>query len=96
VTSFEGGEIHVRLAGARIASQREEDLRHGVQEYLQVLEVEPDSIAWFSGIRKDDIIVAINQRRTANREQAEAAAGRSRSLLLTLQRGDRMLQLMLQ
>ena len=96
LSSFEGGEIHVRLAGSRIASQREEDLRHGVQEYLQVIDVEPDSIAWFSGIRKDDIIVAINQRRTANREQAEAAAGRSRSLLLTLQRGDRMLQLILQ
>ena len=96
LSSFEGGEIHVRLAGSRIASQREEDLRHGVQEYLQVIDVEPDSIAWFSGIRKDDIIVAINQRRTANREQAEAAAARSRSLLLTLQRGDRMLQLMLQ
>ncbi len=95
LTSFDGGEIHVRLAGARIVSQREEDLRHGVREYLQVLDVEADSIAWFSGLRKDDIIVAINQQRTANLEQAKAAAARRRSLLLTLQRGRSMLQLML-
>ncbi len=96
VPSIDGGEIHVRLAGARIGSIREDDIRRGVSEYLQVLEVEQDSIAWFSGIRADDIIVAINQRRATNVEQAKSAAARSRSLLLTLQRGDRMLQLLLQ
>jgi serine protease Do/serine protease DegQ len=95
VPTFDGGAIHVRLAGARIARVREEDLRHGVQEFLQVKKVEPDSIAWFSGIREDDILVAINQRRVSTREEAVAAAARSRSLLLTLQRGDRMLQLVL-
>jgi len=96
VPSVDGGEIHVRLAGARIGSIREDDIRRGVSEYLQVLEVEEDSIAWFSGIRPEDIIVAINQRRATNLEQARAAAARSRGLLLTLQRGDRMLQLLLQ
>jgi serine protease Do/serine protease DegQ len=96
VPSVDGGEIHVRLAGARIGSIREDDIRRGVSEYLQVLEVEEDSIAWFSGVRPEDIIVAINQRRATNLEQARAAAARSRGLLLTLQRGDRMLQLLLQ
>ncbi len=96
VPSLDGGEIHVRLAGARIGSIRDDDIRRGVSEYLQVLEVEQDSIAWFSGVRPDDILIAINQRRVSNLEQAKAAAARSRSLLLTLRRGDRMLQLLLQ
>ncbi len=96
IPSIDGGEIHVRLAGATIGSIREDDVRRGASEYLQVLEVEQDSIAWFSGIRPDDIIVAINRRRVTNLDQARAAAARSRGLLLTLQRGDRMLQLLLQ
>ena len=59
-----------------------------------VLEVEPGSGAWRSGLRDNDIILSINRVRIQSLEDVENAVARNASgLLLHIRRGDMELRL---
>ena len=95
VVSVDGSEISQHFSGARIGEIKETDIRKGLKEYLQVMSVEPGSAAWNIGLRKGDIIYALNKRLVETFEQAYAAVQSSRSLLLNIHRGDQAMYLLI-
>ena len=95
VVSVDGSEISLHFSGARIGEIKETDIRKGLKEYLQVMSVEPGSAAWNIGLRKGDIIYALNKRLVETFEQAYAAVQSSRSLLLNIHRGDQAMYLLI-
>ena len=95
VVTLDGSEFSYRLGGASIGEIKEIDIIEGRVEYLQVMDVVAGSQAWNSGLRKDDIIYSINKQLTETFEQAFAAAQRSRNLLLSIQRGDKAMYILL-
>lgn len=95
VVTVDGSEFSYRLAGAKIGEIRETDIRRGQVQYLQVVEIEPGSPGWNTGLRQDDIIHSINKVVVKTFEDAYAAANRSRALLLNIRRGDQALYVLL-
>ena len=59
------------------------------------MDVESDSHAWNTGIRKGDIIHSINKQQVKTFEAAFAAAKLSRSLLLNIQRGNQAMYILI-
>ena len=85
-----------KLAGAKIGEIRESSLQRGLVSYLQVVEVEPDSNAWDTGIRKGDILYSINKQLIRSHDEAfEAIESNSRGMILNIQRGNRELYLLI-
>ena len=95
VVTVDGSEFSYRLAGAKIGEIRETDIRRGQVQYLQVVEIEPGSPGWNTGLRQDDIIHSINKVVVKTFEDAYAAANRSRALLLNIRRGNQALYVLL-
>ncbi len=95
VVTVDGNEFSFRMAGSKIGEIKENDLKDGYVEFLQVMEVTPNSPAWNIGLREDDRIVSINKQRVKTFEEAYAAAQSSRVLLLNIQRGDQALFVLL-
>ncbi len=91
----DGSEFSFRLTGAKRGEIKEADIREGKVEYLQVMDVKPDSQAWNTGLRKDDIIYSINKQLVKTFEQAFAATKLSRSLLLNIQRGNQAMYILI-
>jgi serine protease Do/serine protease DegQ len=96
VVTVDGGEINYRLAGAKIGEIKETNIHTGQVEYLQVIDVLPGSPAWNTGLRAEDIIYSINKQVVSTFEEAYAAAGNSRALLLNVQRGDQAMYVLIQ
>ncbi len=88
IVTIDGQQISRHLAGATIGEIHQSDKVHGLQGFLQVLDVTPGSTAWNAGIRKNDVIYSINKQLVENFDDAYAAARTSRYLLLNIQRGD--------
>ena len=85
-----------KLAGATIGEIRESSLQRGEISYLQVIEVEIDSVAWDTGIREGDILYSINKQLIRNHAEALAAIeSNGRGMILNIQRGDRELYLLI-
>ncbi len=95
VVSIDGSEISYRLAGAKIGEIKETDIQAGKVEFLQVMDIEPDSMAWNTGLRKEDIIRSINKYPVKTFDDAYLAAKSSRALLINIQRGDQSLFVLL-
>lgn len=95
VATVDGSEIGYRLAGARIGEIRETDIRRGLIQYLQVVEIEPGSAGWNSGLRQHDIIHSINKIVVTSFEEAYAATSDSGVLLLNIRRGNQALYVLL-
>jgi Do/DeqQ family serine protease len=95
VVTIDGSEISYRLAGASIGEIKESDIRKGLRQFLKVMEVEPNSQAWHTGVRKDDIIYSINRQLAETFESAYAAARSSRNLLLNIHRGNQSMFLLI-
>lgn len=93
--TVDGSEISYRLAGARIGEIKETDIRTGPVQYLQVVDIEPGSAGWNTGLRKDDIIHSINKQVVKTFEEAYVAAKNSRALLINIQRGDQALYVLI-
>lgn len=93
--TVDGSEISYRLAGAKIGEIKETDIRTGPVQYLQVVDIEPGSAGWNTGLRKDDIIHSINKQVVKTFEEAYLAAQNSRALLLNIQRGDQALYVLI-
>ncbi|MGN2393163.1 DegQ family serine endoprotease [Pelomicrobium sp. G1] len=85
-----GGVAVPQLAGARLADVE----RGGRPQGVGVVSVERDSEAWRLGLRRGDVIIAVNQRRVASvAELREALKDADRTLALTIVRGDAVLNL---
>ena len=78
------------LEGATLGESSEDGIG------VVVLEVEPGSGAWHSGLRKDDVILSINRVRIQSLEDVENAVARNASgLLLNIRRGNSALFLVI-
>lgn len=92
--TVDGAEINFHLAGAKIGEVKEVDIRSGLVEYLQVIDIQPGTPAWNTGLRQDDIIYSINKQRVKTFDDAYAAAKSSRALLLNIQRGEQAMYIL--
>ena len=84
-----GGGTVRRLSGATFAPLTEESTLFGRVEGIAVVDVERGSPAWQIGLRKRDVIVAVNRRPVHDLEDFKSAvqAGEN-ALLLNVRRGD--------
>lgn len=88
----EGKKIHARLAGATIEQSKE-----GGDVYLIVTEVEQNSPAWQSSLRKGDIVLSVNRRVVKTLEDfKQALGGKNKQILLNIQRGRSALFILIQ
>ena len=87
-----GKKVHARLAGATI-----EQLNEAGDDYLIVAEVEQNSPAWNSSIRKGDIILSVNRIPVKTLEEFKKVVGnRDKQILLNIQRGRSALFILIQ
>ncbi|MDA0680217.1 MAG: Do family serine endopeptidase [Proteobacteria bacterium] len=88
IRNIGGASIHPRLQGAEFATS-ETSAAGGVE----VIAVEPDSLAAQRDLRAGDIIIQANRRNVRNLSQLREVAEGSRILFLLVRRGDRQLML---
>ncbi|MFA7618974.1 MAG: DegQ family serine endoprotease [Thiohalomonadaceae bacterium] len=82
----EGEKIHPRLAGAVVGDIVEGMPYYGKLKGVVVLEVAPASPAWRAGLRAGDVIMSANRQPTTDLGSLRKAVGKSRDLLLNIQR----------
>lgn len=80
--------IHPKLAGATFAAADSQG--------VEVVRVEPGSPAAYAGLRPGDVITAVNRKPVSSVEAFRSAAGQSERLLLSIQRGEGALFLLIQ
>jgi serine protease Do/serine protease DegQ len=96
INKIDGVRIHAKLAGAIIGEMREQHLQRGRIEYLEILEVKPDSFAEASGFLAGDIIYSINKQLTRSFDDVlDIVEGRPRGMIMNVQRGNRELYILL-
>ena len=96
IDKIDGGVIHPQLQGAIIGEMREQRLQRGRVDYLQVIEVDRQSPAWEAGFRSGDVIYSINKQLTRNFDEAfDLAENSSRGMIMSVQRGNRELYILL-
>jgi S1-C subfamily serine protease len=83
-----GTDVHPRLQGAQFASAAASS-----SGGVEVISVEPGSLAAQRDLRAGDVIVQANRRNVQNLSQLVEIAQGSRILFLLVQRGDRQLML---
>ncbi len=84
-----GKRAQRRLSGASFARLSEDSPLFGRVEGVQVTRIERGSPAWRLGLRKDDVVVAVNRTPVSNLDQFMAAARKSTgALVLKIQRGN--------
>lgn len=87
-----GEKIHTRLAGATI-----EQAKVNGDVYLVVTEVEQNSPAWQSNLRKGDIILSVNRQAVRTVDEFMRVVGsNSKQILLNIQRGRSALFILIQ
>ena len=92
----DGARWDEKLAGAKIGEIHEPSSQRGMISYLQVIEVERDSNAWETGIRKGDILFSINKQLIRNHDEAfEAIERNQRGMILNIMRGELELYLLI-
>jgi serine protease Do/serine protease DegQ len=82
----EGEKVHPRLAGAVVGDIVEGMPLYGKLNGVIVLEVAPASPAWRAGLRPGDVILSANRQAVADLGGLRKAVGKSRELLLNIQR----------
>lgn len=87
IASLDGALLHASLAGARLSEITEFSNLYGRISGVLIAEVVEQSVAWRTGLRSGDVIVAANRRAVGNLEQLKAIGATSTGLLLQVQRG---------
>lgn len=87
IASLDGALLHANLAGARLSEITEFSNLYGRVSGVLIAEVVEQSVAWRTGLRSGDVVVAANRRPVGNLEQLKAVASVSNGLLLQVQRG---------
>jgi serine protease Do/serine protease DegQ len=94
ISKIDGSLIHKKLAGATIGEIHEQRLQRGQVNYLKVMEVKTPSNAWDAGFRVGDIIYSINKQLTPGFAEAfKIVENSQKGMILSIQRGDRELYL---
>jgi len=88
ITQSVGADIHPGLEGAQFASTTTSSITG-----VEVTDVEPDSPAAQRGLRRGDLITAVNRRPVQNLQQMREESEKASILFLLVQRGDRYLML---
>jgi serine protease Do/serine protease DegQ len=90
------GEVVPQLEGARVANIEQGMPMYGRVEGVLVTAVEPNTAAARNGLRKNDVLVAVNRRRVRSlAELVVAVRGAEPPLRLSLLRGESLLTLVL-
>ncbi len=86
---IESGGAMRRLAGATFGPLDADSPQFGRIEGVRVVDVERRSPAWRTGLRKDDVVVAINRQPVSTLDELRAAAGTGGGgLVLNIMRGE--------
>lgn len=94
--SIRGADIDQRFTGVLLADLGQDQQRPGLSGSV-VRGIENTSPAYARGLRKDDVIIAVNQRNIENSSDLSALLERTpRQLLLTVVRGQTLFYLRLQ
>lgn len=94
--TLQGRTLDQRLDGVVFIDIADRMRREGI-DGVSVSAIAPASAAFASGLRKDDIIVAVNQRTLSGSEDFKRQlSSRPRQLMLTLLRGNELYYLLLQ
>lgn len=96
VDSSVGENLNARLQGATFSELSDDQLSSGLDGGVLVSEVQPDSIAWYHGLRADDVIVSANRKAVRNLDSFRMAIARQDVLLLNIVRSNGALFLLLQ
>jgi len=97
LATIDGVKLSRQLTGAVLAIVAVDGNLSDHVEGIQILSIDRDSAAWQAGLRKDDIILAVNRILVKDFESMKKALRRSRNgLLMNIRRGDRGLFLLVQ
>jgi len=91
-----GENLNPRLQGATFSELSDDQLSSGLDGGVLVSEVLEESIAWYHGLRPNDIIVSANRKSTRNLDSFRMAIARQDVLLLNIVRSNGALFLLLQ
>jgi len=95
--TIDGAKLSKRLTGAVLGVVSEDGNWSERVEGVEVLSVEPDSLAWQAGLREHDVFISVNRILVRNFIELKQALKRSRrSLLINIRRGDGALFLLVQ
>jgi len=94
---IEGGQVSSIFNGAILGIISVDSSNARQSGSVQVIKIKKGSPAWNAGLRKDDLIIAVNRVLTKNFADIKSALGRSqRGVLLNIQRGETGLFLLIQ
>lgn len=93
LTSIEGEKLSAKLAGAILAQVQNPD--DPTQTQVVVADVAQGSPAWYARLQKGDYILSINQKRVDSLKTLEELTANQRQILLSIQRGDRAMFVLL-
>ncbi|MBF0613008.1 MAG: DegQ family serine endoprotease [Magnetococcales bacterium] len=88
-----GEDIHPLLAGASLESTHSVDSEEGS---ILVTDVKRNSAASRIGLRKGDVLLAINKQKVASLEEIRPAIGDANALLLSIKRGNSVISILVQ
>ena len=95
--TIDGAKMSKRLTGAILGVVSEDGNWSERVEGIEVVSVEPDSLAWQTGLREKDIILSVNRVLVRDFRELKQALKRSRrGLLINVRRGDGALFLLVQ
>jgi len=95
--TIDGAKLSKRLTGAILGIVSEDGNWSERVEGIEVISVEPDSLAWQTGLRDKDIILSVNRVLVRDFRELKKALKRSRrGLLINVHRGEGALFLLVQ
>ncbi|MBF0180523.1 MAG: Do family serine endopeptidase [Magnetococcales bacterium] len=84
-SQIKGDKIDARLVGALFGTDTDEEEK----QFIKVIKVIPDSVAWRAGLRDEDRILSVNRMLVSDFvELAKAVQSDKRQMLLNIQRGE--------
>ncbi|HEY9202154.1 MAG TPA: DegQ family serine endoprotease [Gammaproteobacteria bacterium] len=93
LTSVSGDKLHPKLAGAQFAQVNSST--HPGQSHVVVADVTRGSPAWYARLQKGDVILSINRQPVESLQRLQQLVENQRQLLISLQRGDTALFVLL-
>jgi len=88
VASIGGAQVHHRLKGATLANRPLNEVHQQHQQGVKVVDIQPHSPAWNSGLRQGDVITRANRAPVKNTAGLTKLAKGRTSLLLNIHRGN--------
>ena len=94
--NIKGKKLHARLSGTQLQNIPTSSKLYGRIEGVIIADVEADSLAARSGLRRGDIITSANRKNIKNIAELQSAVKKNKSLLINIRRGNASLFLFLQ